>query len=218
MAKTVRSDKWFVRVDGEIEFLRSKCKELSNSIDVINMLGTYHKGEKKENPHVHFVITLSSSPQKQQFGTNRIRSLFNITKKSDYSVTVWDGIIANEGAGSYLFHEDNAPIIVCKSISEEDIASARKANDAVKKVVAINKEKAEHKLVDKALTKFRDEENVSKQDIIFFMLKCISKGENYYPNEYKLKAFVEEVEIKLCKDDNDLENWALRFERRMWRD
>lgn len=214
MAKTERSKFWFVRVDGSKEFLEQKCGELSRSIDVEAMLATYHTGATKENPHTHFVIELKTEPQKQSF-QKRIKQLFGIEKRSQYAVEVWDGN-KRGGASSYLFHESEAPTICCFHFSSEDVERCKEVNEEHQKVVNINKQKASTKLVDKAVEEFTGQKQVRKEDILLFMITKIHRGENYHPGEYKLKQFVEEVEIKIA-DENDLENIASNLAFRLWR-
>ena len=111
-AKSLRSRYWFVRSDGAEEFLRQKCGELSRWIDVEAVLAVYHVGGSKENPHCHAVIQLGSEPQKQSFD-KRIKGLFGIEKRSQYSTKVWDGL-RDAGAASYMFHEAEARVLVSK--------------------------------------------------------------------------------------------------------
>ena len=190
-----------MRADGPEEFLRQKCGELSKWIDVEAVLAVYHVGGSKEKPHCHAVIQLSSEPQKQSFD-KRIKGIFGIEKRTQYSTKVWDGN-RDVGAASYLFHESDERIIVSKAWSDDEIKAAQAANAAVQKVIALNKERASNKLVDKALEVFVGK-SPTKLQILKFMLQACRDGENYYPGSYVLKKYVEEVELKLTtKDDFD---------------
>lgn len=213
-ASRVRSDKWFVRIDGEESFLRQKCRELSECIDVKALLAAYHTGKTRENPHIHFVIELANEVQKQSFAV-RIKSLFNIIKKTQYSLNVWDG---NRGMGavSYLFHEESAPILANVGFTNEELASARTANEAVQAVVAVNAERASGKLVNKALTQFEGQRDVNKYDILAFMLREIRDGNHYHPGMFRLKSFVEEVEIRRATD-TELDQLAHHYAENLWR-
>lgn len=195
--KSSRSKFWFVRIDGPKEFLTEKCKVLAGQIDVSACLAAFHVGDKKENPHTHIVIELTSEPQKQSFAV-RLKGLFAIEKKSQYALDVWDGK-RGAGACSYLFHEDNVEILVNKGHSDEDIALARAANDAVKRVVAVNKEKASTKFVDKALEHFADSEP-SERDLLSYMMGLCRSGDLYWPGTFRAKQMIEEVRIRMSAD------------------
>lgn len=217
-AKSVRSKRWFVRVDGPKEFLTLKCGELADSVDVCSMLAAFHVGEKKEKPHIHFVIELryerdALGPQKQSFA-DRVKKLFNIDKKTQYSVDVWDGI-RGKGACSYLFHEEDPPILVNRGFTDQDIMEAKAANEAVQAVVAINKERASNKLVDRAIERFKDM-TVTRHDIVYYFLQLIHAGEHYHPGPFRFKSLVEEVLIKM-QTPGSLEDFAYDYENSLWR-
>lgn len=214
----VVSDCWFVRVDGVESFLRQKCGELSRWIDVSICHGVYHAGASKENPHTHIIIKLLGSLQKQSFDI-RIKKLFEVEKRSQYSTKLWDGNYG-EGAGSYLYHESNdSPVLCSKGLTELHIQQFKDANASVQKVVALNKAKANTKLIDFAMEEFQ---NASwnnydmEKDIFMYMLKRCKDGLNYYPGDGLLKRYVQEVHLKLCPDQN-FEGYAESAYNRIWR-
>jgi len=214
-ASRVKSKLWFVRVDGVEEYLRQKCGELSRCLDVKAILSAYHTGKTKENPHCHFVIEISSEIQKQSFAV-RIKSLFGIEKKSQYAIDVWDGK-RDVGAVSYLFHEENVKIITNVGFTDEELSFAKKSNDAIQAVVAVNAERASGKLVNRALIEFPPEQHATRLDILKYMLKEIQTGNAYHPGAYRLKQMVEEVEIKRLRSDDELESYAFELEKNLWR-
>lgn len=212
--KSKKSALWFCRFDGEKEFLRSKLKELAGCIDVEELLGAYHLGDKKTNPHTHFVMKLKGEPQKQSVAV-RLKKLFGLEQKNrDYAIDVWDGD-HTKGATGYLFHESECEILVNKGFSDADIASARLANEAVQRVVEMNKEKASNRLVEKALEHFNGKD-ASRQDILIFFAKRIMEGENHYPGSFMLKRYVEEVELRQL-NPSELTRWAWTLENNLWR-
>lgn len=211
--KSTRSSLWFVRVDGPKEFLMAKCKQLAEQIDVSACLSAFHLGEKKENPHCHFVIELNSLLQKQSFAV-RIKNLFNVEKKTQYALDIWDGK-RGAGACSYLFHEDSAEILVNKGFSEDDISVARSANDAVRRVLAVNKEKASNKFVDRAIEHFKSGDPGNYELLKFFM-KLAKDGDVYWPGTFRAKQLIEEVRIKLSEDDQ-FEALVSEMEYKMFR-
>lgn len=214
--KATRSKLWFVRLDGPEEFLRQKCGDLSQALDTVAMLAAFHKGKSGENPHCHFVISLSGEIQKQSYAV-RLKKLFDITKPSQYSLDVWDG---NRGTGavSYLFHEEDERILVNKGFTDKDIMDARAANAAIQKVVALNKEKSSHKLVERALEEFADEKDMwcIRTRILKFMVEECRKGQCYWPGSFMLKKYVEEVELKLLGED-DVDQYVADLEKNLWR-
>lgn len=215
MSQRVRvvSRQWFVRSDGSEEFLRQKCGELATWIDVKAVLAVYHVGSSKENPHCHAVIELTSELQKQSFDV-RIKKVFGIEKRSQYATKIWDGV-RDAGASSYMFHESDAPILVRKGWSDDDLAQAKASCAAVQKVVAMNKERASTKLVDKAIEHF-GKASPSRGEILRWMLLECRDGGSYYPGAFMLKKYVEEVQLKLT-DKADFEFFASDLEAQLWR-
>lgn len=221
MAPAVRvvSDKWFVRVDGPETFLRQKCRELQNWIDVQVCHGIYHAGKSvKENPHAHVIMTMTTVLQKQSFDI-RIKKLFEIVRGVDYSTKLWDGNYG-EGAGSYLYHEgEDSPVLCSKGITDLQIEEFKKANASVQRMVALNKEKAGNKLVEQALEHFKLDTWTSESmeyDIFRFMFKRVSEGTNHHPGDSRLKMFVQEVHARLCPA-NRFEDFAYSRYEKMFR-
>lgn len=196
--KSTRSSFWFARIDGPKDFLADKCKTLAEWIDLSSCLAVYHVGDTKENPHCHMVVELKSAPQKQTFAV-RLKGLFAIEKRSQYALDIWDGK-RGAGACSYLFHEDGAEILVNKGHSDDDITLARSANDAVKRVIAVNKEKASGRFVEKALGHF-DSCPTERAALQYMMTLCRS-GDLYWPGTFKAKQMIEEVIIKMTDKDD----------------
>lgn len=213
--KAMRSTMWFVRVDGNHGWLEAKLKQFAEKIDVKAMLCALHVGSKKDNPHCHFVVEMSSEVQKQSYAV-RVKNHFEITKKTEYAIDIWDGE-RGAGACSYLFHEEDAKIVINKGFTEDDLQRARDANVAVQKVVAVNKEKASKNLVGRALEHFQDKKNMPymKVEILTWMLQEIKEGNHYYPGEYRLKQFVEEVELGL---NDNMEEFAYCMAKRLWKE
>lgn len=212
-ASKERSRFWFLRVDGPKEFLRQKCEELSKCIDVVSCLAGYHTGKTKEKPHIHACIELKTEPQKQSFAV-RVKQLFSIGKSVEYALEVWDGDY-EKGAPSYIYHEEDVDVFCTKGFTQAQLDAAKAANAAIQKVVAMNKEKAQHKLIERALERFGNEQP-ERVDILEFMLQCIHKGENYHPGSFMLKRYVEEVELKLMPEWQ-IRDYALSLRDNLWR-
>ena len=195
--KSAVSALWFVRVDGEIEVLRPKVLSFASTLDVVSMLCVHHTGQKKENPHVHFVVSMNTSVQKQSFAL-RVKKVFEVVDRG-YAVDVWDGN-RGEGAVSYLFHESDAPILVRKAWNDDEVKEAQRIGQLIAVAVSTAKDKASQKLVERAVKHFEGRVP-TKYDILSHMVDAIYKREAYHPGMFKLKSFIEEVEIKLTPVD-----------------
>lgn len=196
MPSNDKSCKWFCNVDGSKEFLVEKIKMMGQWVDCARLLSAYHLGSKGENPHCHWVIELTSDLQRQSY-VKRIKSLFGIEKTTKgWSIQVWK----DEGACSYLFHEQDECIIFNKGFTEEDIALYRKLNADVQKVVAINKERGNGRVVDRVLQ--TPGINIwTRERIAVQLFEYIRKGEMYEPGDFRLKALIEEIYLKSRSDD-----------------
>lgn len=191
MPSVVKSFKWFVRVDGNKDDLTSMCSEVKGWIDTKRMLALYHTGATKENPHIHFVIELSSEIQKQSFDI-RIKKVFKIEKKSQYSTKVWDG---EHSACSYMFHESPHHIICNKDFTSEELDKFKELNASVQKVVELNKSRAPGRQVDRIVEEFGNDKPTRKDIFVRFMEK-IKDGEMYEPGDYQITKYVEEAYMK----------------------
>lgn len=197
MPSTAKSSSWFVRVDGPKEFLTDKLKELSNAIDTSSILGLFHKGQTGENPHTHFVINTNVVIQQQSFAI-RIKKLFNIEKKSQFSIKVWDG---SDAACSYMFHETEEDVLINKGYSIESIDKFRELNKKVQEVIAVNKQRG-GRAVNRLVDEYREHNDVpTRREIASRMFEMIRDGEMYEPGDFKIKAYIEEVYCKTRKDE-----------------
>lgn len=209
--KNAESMKWFVRVDGEMEHLRPKVATLAQRLDVKSLLCVHHLGSTKENPHVHFVIEMGKQLQKQSFAI-QLKAHFEVVNRG-YALDVWDGE-RTKGAPTYLFHEMGT-VLHHKGWSAEEIAYVQKLGYEIATAVSQTKEKASQKLVSRALTHFADT-IPAKYEILRFMVSEIHEGTAYHPGLFKLKSFVEEVQIRTTPA-NQLENLTWEYFNSMWR-
>lgn len=196
--KSAVSTSWFARVDGDVEFLRPKVLAYAQCLDVVSLLVTHHKGEKKENPHIHMVIQMATSVQKQTYAL-RLKKHFEVVDRG-YALDVWDGRRAEYGAASYLFHEDQETVLVSKLWESSEIQEAQRIARVTNEAVKAAKDKASTKFIDKALHKFEGKSDVTKYEIFTYMMQLVGKKELYWPGTFKSKQMVEEVEIKLASD------------------
>lgn len=194
--KSTLSSKWFVRIDGEVSYLRPKIIAFAECIDLVGMLCVAHTGSKKENPHVHAVIEMCSEVQKQSFAL-RVKKTFEVVDRG-YALDVWDGKKAEYGAGSYLFHETDAIIVLQKGWSDDEIKEAQRIAKLTNEAVAEAKEKASVKFVEKAIAKFEGK-SPSAFHLFEYLMQEVAQG-MHWPGTYKAKQMVEEVEIKMTNN------------------
>jgi hypothetical protein len=204
-SKSTKSSKWFARIDGEVEYLRPKMLAFASQIDVQSILSTHHTGKKKENPHCHCVIEMATEVQKQSFAL-RLKRHFEVVDRG-YALDTWDGRKAEYGAVSYLYHEDDAPTLVSKNWSPEDLAEARRIAKDANAVIEKAKDKASIKWVDKALDHFSNWETEPTQYQVFsYLLEEVHARRTYWPGGFKAKQLVEEVGIKLTPNLSAMTN------------
>jgi len=195
--KSTMSTTWFVRIDGEEEYLRPKVLLFATSLDVVSMLSTAHTGKTKENPHMHAVIQMANEVQKQSFAI-RIKKHFEVVDRG-YALDVWDGRKAEYGAGSYLFHETPAHVLVHKGWTTPEITEAQRIAAITGEAVAEAKEKASTKFVEKAL-KYFEGKHPSQYHIFEYLMQLVASKDMYWPGTFKSKQMVEEVEIKMTEN------------------
>jgi len=143
------------------------------------------------------VIQMANEVQKQTYAL-RIKKHFEVVDRG-YALDIWDGRKAEYGAGSYLFHEDNATILVSKMWTECEVKEAQRVAILTNEAIAVAKEKASTKFVEKALKKFEGK-SPSKYHIFEYLMQLVSNKEMYWPGTFKSKQMVEEVEIKMTNN------------------
>lgn len=210
--KSDKSSLWFARVDGNQDDLTNYCKTMKEWIDCKRVLALYHVGEKKDNPHIHFVIELNSVMQKQSFDA-RVKTLFKIEKRGQYSTKIWDGA---DSACGYMFHEPGAPIVCNKNFTEEELVRFRAVNDSFQKVIEINKSKASCRAPDRAIEHFKGE-SPSRRDVLELFITWIRNGEMYETGDYQMAKYIEEVIIKTTAQE-DLSWYVDSRLKRIFRD
>jgi len=216
-ASRVVSDKWFVRVDGEKEFLRQKCLDMAKSSENATIHAVFHTGSKKENPHIHYIISREKHIQKQAFD-NSVKKLFGVAG-TQYSTKPWDG--EYKGAGSYLYHEEDeenpADVLVSKGITEIHVTTMRDHAKEWRATVQEKKAKASVTLVQKALEYFGktvevDEDGNGKAEAYIrkpttkhiwnYMMGLCRAGENYFPGETIMRKYTVEVLMAVGEDES----------------
>jgi hypothetical protein len=212
MGKSDKSYKWFVRADVSKEAGIAIAGIINTWIDLKTLLMASHNGDKGDNPHIHFVMELTSLLQKQAIDT-RLKKIIDVNKKSDYSSKVWDG--ADE-ACSYLFHEETACILFNKGFTEEDIQKFKTINASFQKVIAVNKEKASNRWPDKAYEHFEGK-NPSRYEVLMFFTKAIRRGDMYECGDGNMARYIEEVVLR-CTEEEDLEWYVNNRLKRLFRD
>ena len=218
MPSVEKSDKWLVMCDGAKEFIFDKVKNVMFQwIDLEQGLAVYHEGKTKENPHFHAIIRLRNELQKQSLNA-RLKTLFGV-KKGQFSSQVWDGNDIDCGAGTYMFHEENAEVIQSKNYTANQIESLRQKGREVAKVVDENKKRAEGRIPQRVLQKIRESEsNWTKHQICEEILLMVRRGECYMPKgDFQLKGYIEEIYLKQLDKDVDVDKYVEDTMRRLYR-
>lgn len=194
MASTTRSDKWFARVTVPHAFAKSEMSKILSWLDLKTILVATHVGERNEGEHIHLVVALTSNLQKQSFDV-RLKTIYGVKGNAFYSSKPWDG---NDSACSYLFHDPNVEVIANKGYTEQDLERFRKLNADVQKVIAVNKDRASNRHVEKLVEWCGDQgQNVTDFQIYREIMRRVREGEMYYPGDYNLKKMVTEVVIRI---------------------
>jgi len=197
--KSTKSKTWFCRVDGELEDLRPKVKSLAECIDVVSFLATHHTGKKKENPHTHFVIEMATEVQKQSFAL-RVKKHFQVVDRG-YALDTWDNRRTEYGAVSYLFHEDDAPIMAHKLWTPDDLDTVKRIARDANVIIDKAKDKATNKFVDHAIEHFKDWTTEPTDYQIFeYLLEEVHAQRTHWGGDFRSKTMVQEIQIKLTNN------------------
>lgn len=199
MPKTDMSDKFFIRVDGPMEFLKDKSKVFKSMLDVETVAFGYHLGSKKDNPHVHIVVKLKKQIQQQTMVT-RLKTLYGIKTASQYSCVLWDGDLK---CYSYLYHEGETDVDTEKAgLTPEDEFKVRTLIDVYKEIVVQAKQKASHKCVEACLMVIEASgSHWEKWNIGMWIMKEHREGRFYLPADQRQFAkFIDEIYLKQFKD------------------
>lgn len=189
MPQLERSTKWFVRITLPHLILREKITQLL-WVDVVRILALTHVGEKTEKEHMHFVVELSSSLQKQSV-LARVKALYGVSGNEQLSAKSWDG---NSDACSYLFHDPDAQVILNKGFTDPELDQFRARNADVRKIVEENKKRASGRCVERVLAAIAAGEVTREpKAIVIQILKYIRNGEMYEPGDFMIKRYVEEI-------------------------
>lgn len=195
------SQRWFVRTTLPHERFTNRANESPLSfMDHLRMLAVAHVGEKTEKEHVHVLVELSEPLQKQSVD-KRYKRVFGVSG-ADYSSKPWDGDMG-AGAGSYLFHDPTATILINKGFSTDEIDNFRKLNEDVRKVVEVNKQRASGRCVERVLKEIAESDREWKrEEIARKLLKDIREGVMYEPGDYVLRRYIEEIYGKQLTQTN----------------
>lgn len=203
------SDKWFIRVTLPHQAITSLMAANQVSfIDHTKWLVVSHIGERTEKEHVHMLVGLSQPLQKQTVD-KRYKRVFGVSG-ADYSSKPWDGDMG-AGAGSYLFHDPTATVLHKIGFTDDDIANFERLNADVQKVVAVNKQRASGRCVDRILASIAaSNREWTRQEIARQILNDIREGVMYEPGDYVLRRYIEEIYGKQFKGHRWEEYVALR--------
>jgi len=200
---------WFIRVT--IRWLEFKTRyegETLSFLDHVRLIAVSHLGQKTEKEHVHLLVELSNPLQKQTVD-KRYKRVFAVSG-ADYSSKLWDGDMG-AGAGSYLFHDPLAEIVINKGFTDEQIETFRKLNADIQKVVEVNKQRASGRCVERILKQISESDREwTRNEIARQLLTDIKNGVMYEPGDYVLRRYIEEIYSKQLKGTKWEEYVSLR--------
>lgn len=211
MPSVVKSFCWFVRVTLPHTILQEKGRQMLGWIDLEKVLFIGHVGDKTEKEHGHMLLHLKKELQKQSLDV-RLKDLFGV-KGADYSSKSWDGA---DAAGGYMFHDINYIVLTSKGFDDETIERYKVLNKKTQEVIAINKEKGGNKNVEAVLQIFANEKPTRDEICIEFMRR-VRNGLMYDPGDWKLRSMTEEVEMKLCKTEDEFNLYCFARLRNIYR-
>jgi len=197
MPSVSRSKQWFIRITAPWPHISGCLETLEGWIDYEGMMIGYHIGDKRGAPHAHVCLKLKSELQKQSIDA-RCKKLFEVSG-AQYSSKVWDG---DRKALSYLYHDPKGHVTNKLGLTEEEISSLMELNGEIQKVVTANKEKASHKVVEYALKHCTP--GWTRHQIGVLILTAVANGEFYDPGDFALERYLNEIELKLVKDNKPL--------------
>lgn len=196
MPSVGKSDKWFIRITASWDHVRSHLSTIKNWIDYDGMMVGLHHGDKRGAPHAHICLRLKGELQKQSIDV-RMKKLYGVAG-AQYSSKAWDG---NLKAMSYLYHDVNGEVMNEMGMDEKEISELKDLNCEIQKVVEVNKGRASNKIVQYVLTKAND--GWSRYDIGECILRAVANGEFYDPGDFALERYINEIELKLVKDNKE---------------
>jgi len=192
MPSIAKSTHWFIRVTGTHDALKTHITTMMGWIDTEKLVAAFHVGDKTEKEHIHIALVLSHELQKQSIDV-RIKQLFGVKGQGQYSNKLWDK--ADECI-AYMFHEKEAWII-SKGYEQDELDKFKALNESVQKVVAVNRERASCKLVDKLIQEFTQKEDVTEWALFQCAMNWIREGMYYHPGMFILKKYIEQVFIQV---------------------
>lgn len=197
MPAIAKSDKWFFRVTLPHETIRKLWADAMKGVKFIDMtrcLMVAHVGEKTEKEHVHCIIELSKTLQKQSIDV-RIKSVFGVSG-ADYSSKPWDGNMEH-GAGSYMYHDTSATEIYNKGFTDNDIKQFRACNQQIQEVVEENKSRASGRCVERTLKLIQESNrDWTRREILYQLLSDIREDKMYECGDFVLNKYMEEIYMK----------------------
>lgn len=197
MPSVAKSNQWFIRITAPWEHIKDKILTIQGWIDYSSMMIGLHHGDKQGAPHGHICIKLKSELQKQSVDV-RFKKLYDVAGRQ-YSSKPWDG---NVKALSYLYHDKKGEVINHMIDDEKEIEEIKSLNAEIQKVVEVNKARASHKVVDYVMGQANGS-IWTRWEIGSCILRAVAHGQFYDPGNFVLERYINEIELKMNKDDKD---------------
>lgn len=179
-----------IRIDDRQDYIE-KIKELENNERLTKILCVKHKGVKGENIHYHLAV---NTDYKNQALRKELKKQFDKGKGNGHmSLKEWDG---NKKALSYMFHEEEAGIIIMKDYNNNDIEEFKRTNNDIQKSL---KENGTNAIVSKVVGRAAESGKWrhSHEDICFLIWDILKENGEWFPNKYQLERWVMKVQAEL---------------------
>ena len=100
---------------------------------------------------------------------------------------------------AYLYHDAKGEVVNHMDLTDKELSDLITLNSDIQKVVETNKGRASHKVVEYVMSKASP--GWSRYDIGECILRAVAHGEFYDPGDFALERYINEIELKLVKDD-----------------
>lgn len=173
------------------------------------VLGVFHTGKEKDNPHYHFLLRCDYKSQRLR---QYLKSHFDQGKGNRHlSLKPWD---QSSKAISYMFHEDNRDtfkVVINRGFDETLILKAKQDNELIQSHIQGNTPHAISEGLAKGLKEAHPNRSwISSQGnhkIIFreIIMHYRFNGNNFFPNKWQIERLIKKIQSLLNPNAKDFE-------------
>lgn len=188
-------DKWFIRVTESWDVLEAAITKLKAWEDLQFAIVGFHKGDKTHKEHVHIVLQLTKTLQKQSL-VHRLKNVFGALTASSHSCKPWDG---SDNAISYLYHDKHGKVEYHKvEMTEERLAAIMKvAEEKAPKNTLTFQQKGKKSNLEFVLERIAlEKEAWSMTKIAKFIANEMAEGRWTNRGKHQMAAIVEEIWLR----------------------